>query len=53
MTLTTGTVTITADASVTPTGQPITLASGTINAIVWQNIDPNASQVWTPIDTDI
>ena len=53
MTLTTGTVTITADASVSPTGTPITLASGTINAIVWQNIDPDADGVWTPIDTDL
>ena len=53
-TLTTGTVTITADCfSVSPTGQPITLASGTINAIVWTEIDPNATGDWIEVDTDL
>jgi len=46
----TGTVTVTADANVSPTGNALTLGTGTAQAITWSMIIPGVSMVWTPID---
>ena len=46
----TGTVSITADANVSPTGNALTLGTGTAQAITWSMIIPGVSMVWTPID---
>jgi hypothetical protein len=45
-----GTVTITGDANVSPTGSGLTLATGTAQAITWSAIVPGVSMLWTPID---
>ena len=47
-----GTVTITGDANVSPTANALTLATGTAQAITWSAIVPGVSMVWTPIDPD-
>ena len=33
-------------------GTRMDLAKGSVSVIVWSEIDPNAEQVWTPIDPD-
>ena len=34
----------------TPTGNRFNLANGTVNVVSWNDIDPNATGVWVPID---
>ena len=47
-----GSATITADANVTSVaGSALTLATGTLQAITWSEIDPGATMTWTIIDT--
>jgi hypothetical protein len=50
LTIGTGSVTITADANVNPTGVPMTLSVNDPGIITWQPIDPGASQTWVNID---
>ena len=53
LTIASGTVTISGTANVILNGSPLTLASnngGTTDVIVWNEIDPGATMVWTPID---
>ena len=38
------------DFGVNPTGSRIKLANGTVNVVSWNDIDPNATGVWVPID---
>ena len=45
-----GSATITADANVTPVANALTLATGTLQAITWSEIDPGVTMTWTPID---
>ena len=33
-----------------PTGSGFKLANGTVNVVSWNDIDPNATGVWVPID---
>ncbi len=35
---------------VRPTGNGFKLANGTVNVISWNDIDPNATGTWVPID---
>ena len=35
---------------VNPTGNRINLANGTVNVVSWNDIDPNATGTWVPID---
>ena len=42
-------VTISGTASVTPTGSNLTLATGDVGIITWNEIIPGATMVWTPI----
>ena len=35
---------------VQPTGNRINLANGTVNVVSWNDIDPNATGTWVPID---
>ena len=35
---------------VNPTGSRINLANGTVNVVSWNDIDPNATGTWVPID---
>ena len=35
---------------VQPTGNRFNLANGTVNVVSWNDIDPNATGVWVPID---
>ena len=46
-----GSATITANANVSPTGSGLTLATGTLQALTWSEIDPGATMTWTNIDT--
>ena len=48
-----GTVTVTGEANVSPTGSTFTLATGTAQAITWSEIIPGANMVWTPIDPGV
>jgi len=53
LTIQSGTVTISGTANVLVNGSPLTLASnngGTTDVIVWNEIIPGATMVWTPID---
>jgi hypothetical protein len=50
LTLSTGSVTITAAANVSPTGVPMTLTVNDPGIITWQPIDPGAAQTWVNID---
>ena len=53
LTISSGTVTISGTANVLVNGSPLTLASnngGTTDVIVWNEIIPGATMVWTPID---
>jgi hypothetical protein len=53
LTILSGTVTISTTANVILNGSPLTLASnngGTTDVIVWNEIIPGATMVWTPID---
>jgi len=52
LTLTTGSVTITADANIDPTGVDVTLSTGEVAAITWSEIVPGVDMVWTRIDTN-
>ena len=38
------------DFGVNPTGSRINLANGTVNVVSWNDIDPNATGTWVPID---
>ena len=38
------------DFEVRPTGSRINLANGTVNVVSWNDIDPNATGTWVPID---
>jgi hypothetical protein len=38
------------DFGVRPIGNRFNLAIGTINVVSWNDIDPNATGVWVPID---
>ena len=38
------------DFGVNPTGSRINLANGTVNVLSWNDIDPNATGTWVPID---
>ncbi len=38
------------DFGVNPTGSRINLANGTVNVVSWNDIDPNATGSWVPID---
>ena len=38
------------DFKVRPTGSRINLANGTVNVVSWNDIDPNATGTWVPID---
>ena len=33
-----------------PSGNGFKLANGTVNVVSWNDIDPNATGVWVPID---
>ena len=35
---------------VRPTGNRFNLANGTVNVVSWNDIDPNATGTWVPID---
>jgi hypothetical protein len=35
---------------VQPTGNRFNLANGTVNVVSWNDIDPNATGTWVPID---
>ena len=35
---------------VKPTGNRFNLANGTVNVVSWNDIDPNATGTWVPID---
>ena len=41
---------ITMASGVRPTGNRFNLANGAVNVVSWNNIDPNATGVWVPID---
>ena len=47
LTIGTGSVTVSA---VLPTGSPMTLTVNDAGIITWNDIDPGATMVWTPID---
>ena len=49
--LSTGTVTITAAATVLPTGDELDIGTSTVNVKKWDGIVPGASQTWVPIQT--
>ena len=38
------------DFGVNPTGSRINLANGTVNVVSWNDIDPNATGTWVPIE---
>ena len=38
------------DFGVNVTGNRFNLANGTVNVVSWNDIDPNATGVWVPID---
>ena len=38
------------DFGVNPTGNRFNLANGTVNVVSWNDIDPNATGTWVPID---
>ena len=48
-TVATGTVTITADCVVVPTGSSITITTTSAGVITWNDINVNASQTWTNV----
>ena len=48
-TIGTGTVTITADCVVIPTGSAITVQTTSAGVITWNDINLNASQTWTEV----
>ena len=41
---------ITMASGVRPTGNRFNLANGTVNVVSWNDIDPNATGTWVPID---
>ena len=41
---------ITMASGVRPTGKRFNLANGTVNVVSWNDIDPNATGTWVPID---
>jgi len=49
LTLSTGTVIINAGANVIPTGLSLNLKSNNSNVITWNDIDPDANNVWVEI----
>ena len=49
--LATGSVTIVAKAGIVPTGSGLAIGTNEPNIRLWNNIDPNVSQVWTTIST--
>ena len=38
------------DFGISVTGKRFNLANGTVNVVSWNDIDPNATGVWVPID---
>jgi len=50
--LSTGNVTITADANIDPTKVELALDTGEVSAITWSEIIAGVTMVWTPIDTN-
>ena len=50
-TIAAGTVTITADCVVIPTGSSITVQTTSAGVITWNEINLNASQTWTNVET--
>ena len=48
-TVATGTVTITADCVVIPTGSSITVQTTSAGVVTWNDINVNASQTWTDV----
>jgi hypothetical protein len=48
-TIAAGTVTITADCVVIPTGSSITVSTSSPGVITWNEINLNATQTWTEI----
>lgn len=50
LTVATGSVTVSAAALVNPTKTALTVSIGEQGIITWNDVDPNANQVWVPIN---
>ena len=50
LTMATGSVSIIADANITPDASPLTLTVNDASAITWSEIDPGANQTWVEIE---
>jgi hypothetical protein len=50
LTIRSGTVTITGNANVSPDGVPLTLTTKESGVITWNEVLPNVSMTWTPIE---
>ena len=48
-----GSVTVTADANTEPSGIDLTLATGTAQAITWSEIIPGVNMTWVEIDPGV